>query len=385
MGSINLAIVVPYIPPTYIGGGETYIYYLSKELANLGVNISLFTAKLPPQRGEWNWQHVDLYECKSIFNVGNTPIMPSLPLRMLKNNNWEIIHTAVPSGFACDISALISSIRKVPLVVLYHCDLVDSTAVSKAYSSVLRRYTLKHADRVIATTSSYAKTSSLLRQLTDKVRVIPMGTNLTGYSSNAQEKQEIKGRYGINHNEKVVLFVGGLGHFHKFKRVDLLIKAMAKVLDERKDVTLIIIGKGNLKHSLQALCQELGLDKVKFVGYVSNEDLPKYYSAADLFVLPSLTREEAFGIVLAEAASCGAVPICFDIPGPGEVCRDLGGLVVPVSGGRDVQDNLAQAILHALTTDLHAQSKACQANAKKYAWSKVAQKVLETYRELIWE
>jgi len=53
------------------------------------------------------------------------------------------------------------------------------------------------------------------------------------------------------------------------------------------------------------MCRELRLEKVIFTGYAANEDLPRYYSAADLFVLPSLTREEAFGIVLVEAASLG--------------------------------------------------------------------------------
>jgi len=383
MNALKVAIVVPYVPPTYIGGGETYIYYLSQELTKLGVNISLFTTKLPQDWKEWDWSHLDLHQCSSIFKVGNTPIMPTLLPRMLKSGSFELIHTAVPSGFACDVSSLVSSIRQVPVVLTYHCDLVNTTVLSKVYLSVLRYFTLKRTDRILPTTSSYAQTSLLLRSYMNKVKVVSMGTNLVDYHVRERDRQEIRKKHGINNNDKVILFVGGLGYFHKFKRVDLLIRAVEKVLREQYNVSLIIVGKGDLMHDLQTLCLELGLKKVIFTGYVPNDELPKYYSTADLFVLPSLTREEAFGIVLAEGASCGAIPICFDVPGPNEVCRNLGGFVVPLTGLIEAHDELAQVILQALTTDLTNQSKKCQNNAKQYAWSEVARKTIEVYRELV--
>jgi len=381
--TLNIAMAVPYVPPTYIGGGETYIYHLSRELARLDVNISLFAARLPADTGEWDWRHVDLHQCRPLFKVGNTPVMPSLPFQMLNNGHYQLIHTAVPSGYTCDVSALVSGLRKIPLVVTYHCDLVNQTAVSRAYGSILKNHTLRRAGRVIATTDSYARTSSLLGQMPDKVTVVPMGTSLSGYSPQPEDGQEIKARYGIKGGEKVALFVGGLGSFHRFKRVDLLIGAMAKVLQERADVSLIIVGRGNLMPQLKTQSQALGLKKVHFAGYVTNEELPKYYAAADLFVLPSLTREEAFGIVMAEAASCGAVPMCFDIPGPGEVCRDLGGFVVPLSQSDEAAGNLAQAILSVFSQNLSHRSAACRVNAKRYAWSEIARQTLETYKELL--
>ena len=383
MKPFNLAFVVPYVPPAYIGGGETYIYYLSKELARLGVNVSLFTTKVPRPLGEWSWEHVNLYECQSLFKVGNTPIIPSLFQKLLRNNRFELIHTVVPSGFACDVSALISGVYRIPLIVTYHCDLVQQTIISKFYAQLLKFFSLKNAHRIISTTLSYAKTSPLLRDFLDKVRIVPMGTHLAGYSLSQHYREEVRRKYEINEAEKVVLFVGGLGRFHRFKRVDLLIKAMAEVCIERKDVTLIVVGKGSLMQNFQTLSQQLGLRKVIFAGYVSNEELPKYYSGADLFVLPSLTREEAFGIVLVEAASCGVVPLCFDIPGPSEVCKNLEGFTVPISVSEKPEVQLSKAILGALAKDLKSRSEICRKRAEEYAWSKVAQKTLEVYQELL--
>ena len=87
--------------------------------------------------------------------------------------------------------------------------------------------------------------------------------------------------------------------------------------------------------------------------------------------------------MLAEAASCGAVPVCFDIPGPGEVCRNLGGFVVPLPGTGNAEDELAGVITKALASDLSDRSKISRENTRQYAWSEVARQTLEIYRELM--
>ena len=159
--SLNVAFSVTYIPPTYIGGGQTYIYYLTRELYNLGVKIDVFASEVSVESSEWDWEHAKIHECKSILRVSNTPIMPTLPLKMGKDNSCDLIHTDVPQGFSCDISAFISDVKKKPLIITYHCDLLPST-ISRAYSFILRNYTLKRADKIVATTRTYAETSPAL-------------------------------------------------------------------------------------------------------------------------------------------------------------------------------------------------------------------------------
>ena len=382
MKSIKVGISVTYVPPTYIGGGETYIYYLSRELTKLGVDISIFTT--PTLRTtEWDWSHAKFYESKSIFNVRNTPVMPSLLSNMIKYSSYNVIHTAVPQGFACDISALASSIRRKPLVITYHCDLIPLTGVLKAYSLLQRLFTLRLASKIIATTRSYAETSALLSSFMEKVAIVPLGADLPRFSYNERYRQEIKQKHGIAEGDKVVLFVGGLNYYHRFKRVDLLIRAIAELSQYNDNICLIVVGEGELKSSLKELAHNLHLQKSIFAGYVSNEDLPKYYCAADLFVLPSLTREEAFGIVLVEAAACGAIPVTFDIPGPGEVCKALGGCVCHVGLEGEPLDSLAEAIAQLLNSDLHLRRMECQEKARSYSWSESAKKILQIYNELV--
>lgn len=383
MTAFSLAISVSYVPPTYHGGGETYIYYLTKELVKLGISIDLFAAEIPKKAEKWNWDHVSLHECKPLFMVRHNPIMPSLPLSMIKNGRYDLVHTGIPLGFACDAATFVSHIKRKPLILTYHCDVVSSTSISGAYASFLKLYTLRCADKILPTTRSYADTSPLLKNFRDKVEVIPMGVDLARYTFNKQHRDEIRAKHGIRHDEKVILFVGGLNYYRRYKRIDLLIKAMEIVLRYHENVTLIIVGEGDLRPSLENLCRELNLRKVIFTGYLSEQDLPKYYCAADLFVLASLVREEAFGIVLLEAAACGVVPISFGIPGPSEVCQDLGGFVAPVPTTEELHVRLAETILEALTTDLESKSKVCMENVKRYDWSKIAERTLRVYQELV--
>jgi rhamnosyl/mannosyltransferase len=99
----------------------------------------------------------------------------------------------------------------------------------------------------------------------------------------------------------IILSVGVLRYY---KGLHILLGAMRDL-----DAYLVIVGDGPERASLESLAAELGVaHRVHFVGHVPDEDLPSYYQAADVFVLPSHLRAEAFGIVLLEAmAACLAV------------------------------------------------------------------------------
>ncbi len=85
-----------------------------------------------------------------------------------------------------------------------------------------------------------------------------------------------------------------------YKKIDLVIEAMPWVLKEVPDAFYVVVGDGSDRARLEALARTIGVeDRVRFVGRISDELLPSYYRACDLFVLPSL--EEGFGIVFLEA------------------------------------------------------------------------------------
>lgn len=98
----------------------------------------------------------------------------------------------------------------------------------------------------------------------------------------------------------MILAVSRLSDTERYKRIDLLIQSMKKVLPCHPDAFCVIVGDGTYRASLQAMARDLGIqDSIIFPGRVSDELLPSYYRAADLFALPSL--KEGFGIVFLEA------------------------------------------------------------------------------------
>ena len=97
--------------------------------------------------------------------------------------------------------------------------------------------------------------------------------------------------------------VFSLGRLVAYKGYEYLIEA-ARFLDD--DYVLLIGGTGPLKAELDEKIKMLGLEgKVVLLGRVSDEDLPAYYGACELFCLSSVQKTEAFGIVQIEAMSCG--------------------------------------------------------------------------------
>lgn len=109
---------------------------------------------------------------------------------------------------------------------------------------------------------------------------------------------------------KIICFA--VGRHVPYKGYEYLIKA-SKYLDDR--FRIFIGGKGPLTDDLKA--QAAGDEKITFLGRVSDEDLIAYYQAMDIFCFPSITKNEAFGIALAEAMYFGKPAVTFTIPGSG--------------------------------------------------------------------
>jgi glycosyltransferase involved in cell wall biosynthesis len=123
----------------------------------------------------------------------------------------------------------------------------------------------------------------------------------------------------------VVLFVGNL---QPFKRLDLLIEAVAGIEDP--SIILLVVGGGYGEPEYRAQTRRLGVeDRVIFAGPKSPYgDLPDHYRLGDVLVLPS-TYSESFGLVVLEAMASGIPPVVSSLPGPSSLVQDgEDGLVV---------------------------------------------------------
>jgi glycosyltransferase involved in cell wall biosynthesis len=236
-------------------------------------------------------------------------------VRLIRESTADIVHLHLPNPAA--VLAYLASGHRGKLVVTYHSDVVRQRVLDTAFRPILYRF-LDRADAIISATPNYIDSSPVLTRYRDRCRVIPFGIPVESYTRDSAPAAEIRARYG----ERLVVSVGRLVYYKGFQP---LVDAMREV-----DGRLLIIGDGPLRAALEARIRAHGLQgRVTILGGVP--DVAPYYQAADLFVLASIARSEAFGIVQLEAMACGTPVVNTDLDsGVPYVSRDgESGLTVP--------------------------------------------------------
>ena len=147
-------------------------------------------------------------------------------------------------------------------------------------------------------------------------------------------------------------------------------------------VELTIIGTGQYKEKLQSLAGSLGInDRVRFVGYVSNQELPTFYRSVDAFILPSET--ESFGLVFAEAMSCGLPILASNVGGIPEIVRHgVDGLLCPPARPDLLRSNIEKLVGDRLTLDRMGKSGR-QRILDYFTWKRTAAEYLDIYNSVL--
>ena len=308
--------VAPYFQP-HIGGVESHVLEISRELIRRGHDLEVYTSQYSPELPEKEYiDGIPVHRVKTLLNVFTTPLFPKLRNELM-GVSCDVVHVHVPPPFVEFFSARACNKTKVPLVMTYHCDLELPNILGKFIVGFYRRtfghYSLLFTDKIVVTTNTYAATSRSVWRF--KPIVIPNAVNTKDFHPGVDASKIIK-RHKLE-GKKVVLFVGRI-KFHK--GIEYFVSS-AKFLGD--DTKYLIVGSGDFEPPIRDLIKSLDLeDKVILVGKVPQDELPLYYAACDLFVLPSLTRLEAFGIVGLEAMASGKPVIVSDIPGVREVITD---------------------------------------------------------------
>jgi len=308
--------VAPYFQP-HIGGVESHVLEISLELIRRGHDVEVFTSQYDPALpAKESIDGVSVHRIKPLINVFTTPVTPKLRSELL-NKPCDVVHAHIPPPFVEFFSARACNKTDKPLVLTYHCDLELPNFLNKFISGFYRRtfghYSLIYTDKIVVTSNTYAATSRSVWHF-DPV-VIPNAVDTKKFNPKNNGSKIIK-RHGLE-GKKMVLFVGRV-KFHK--GLEYFVSA-AKFMD--KNTRFLIVGSGDYEDVIRNYIHDLKLeDRVTLVGKVPDPELPQYYAACDVFVLPSLTRLEAFGIVGLEAMATGKPVIVSDIPGVREVITD---------------------------------------------------------------
>lgn len=234
-------------------------------------------------------------------------------------------------------------------------------------------YSVKKAKKVI-TISNSSKNDIIkyYKVKEDKVKVVYLG--LKNLSMNEPSEKELS-EFGVN--KKFILFVGTL---QPRKNITRLIEAFSKLSDNLKDEhQLVVIGKkGWLYEDILSSPEKFHVsDKVLFLDYVSDDDLPNFYKKAELFVLPSLY--EGFGLPVLEAMRYGCPVVTSNVSSLPEAGGDAALYFKP----EDVDDikNTIEKVL----TDKSLKEKMIEKGRdhyKKFTWEKAAKEVLGAIEEV---
>jgi rhamnosyl/mannosyltransferase len=239
----------------------------------------------------------------SIALARSTPIAPAM-LRAMRTTTADLIVLHEPNPWGLLSVALARPAQ--PVVVYFHSEVVRPALQYALFYHPVARAVYARAARIVVASPPMAEQARALQPYRDKIAVIPYGTDPAMWEkTEGVERRVAEIRAGLA-GRPLALFTGRLV---RYKGCDVLLRALADL-----DAAAIVAGEGPMKADLIALARGLGLEgRVQFPGEVSAEELVALYHAADVFVLPSVSRAEAFGFVQVEAMACGTPVISTNV------------------------------------------------------------------------
>jgi glycosyltransferase involved in cell wall biosynthesis len=394
---LNVCFVTPeYFPIS--GGTGAYVYYLSHSLQKLGHNVHVVARD--EQDSERTINGIQVHYIKGVGNAltryWRFARSASKKIEALnKQNGIDIIHAnlplvpsfAIPKDSAKAIVCAVHSTWKGEAMVTKRDNPKELNPNEKSmlrFNFVLRsceKKLMKRSDALIAV-SKYT-----VDELTDlygidknKIHVIYNGVDIERFKPRPN-RAELRQEFGLETDQKVVLFVGRL--YHR-KGIDTLLRAVPPILKEFSNVKFVISGTGfkQKEESLRNLAKELDIeDHVKFLGYVPDEKLPLLYSASDIFVLPAIYENFPFAIL--EAQSTGLPVISTKVGGIPEFLVDnQNGYVIEP---RD-PTQLTQKVLALLQDPKLAKEMGDRGRKlieEKFDWRLITCQVIDLYHKLL--
>lgn len=291
----------------YLGGVENICKYLVEGAVNHETAVVCFNDKCKDIVDEVNGHKV--YRVATWVNVARQALSLSY-FWMLKKAIKEFKPDVIQFHWANPFPAwvLLCVIPKnVKLIIHWHMDIIKQKRIYPLIKPV-ETALLKRANLVCVTSPQYRDGSLPLQPFKDKVRIVQNAMDEDNFilrDGDAEKIEAVKKKYG---NKPIVFFVG---RHIQYKGLPHLINAERFV---KSDCEFVIAGSGPLTDELKAQCKSA---RVHFVGRLSDEDLKLYHYAASVFAFPSITKNEAFGVALAEAMYCGTPAVTFTIPGSG--------------------------------------------------------------------
>ena len=383
--------VVPYYAPAWsIGGPVKVAYEVSKRLVERGHEVTVFSSDIldPYSRVKYDnmmktVDGVKVHYFKNLsllfYRITRLSITPALIKYAKKEiKNFDVIHLHQYRSFQNILTLHYAKKYNIPCVLQAHGSIarvVEKQGIKKLFDVFFGFGILRDVNKVLALTKTEAEECRRMGVNEEQIEIIPNGIDLSEYSS-MPERGVFREKHSIKDNEKVILY---LGRIHISKGLDLLMRAFADLLNELKDVKIVLIGPDDRYLSeLNKIITSLGIkEMVRYIGFVSEKEKLAAYVDADVFVTPSFY---GFPITFLEAMACG-VPIITTNEGDfiEGIDNEIGFVV------RYDKRELKDALFNILTNEKLRQRfrRNCREKIREYDWKVIVNKIEEIYSSVV--
>jgi D-inositol-3-phosphate glycosyltransferase len=379
---------------------NVYVRELGRALGRRGVAVDIFTRRQTtdvPDVVEYapgaRVVHLDAGPQRHVDKYDVLDYLPDFACgvqrwRALTGLSYDLIHSHY--WLSGRLALLFADRWNVPVVSMFHtlAQLKNRVAETAAEREQAVRFeiecrTMSGSDRVVAATD--IDRTQILKHYGDlaPIEVIPGGVDLDAFRP--QSRSDARRQLHIAQDERILLFVGRI---QRLKGLEVLLRALALV-DVPKTRVLVVGGQPSTSLEareiarLHGLSSKLGIeDRVTFTGAVPHEQLPSYYSAADMTVMPS--SYESFGLVAVESLACGTPVVATRVGGLTAIIKDgETGLLVPWRDPALFAERLRTLLLdEPLRMRLARQARQ---SVMRYAWERVADDHLAMYGDVLSE
>ncbi len=389
------------------GGMNVYVFELSRNLARLGHKIDVITRS----QDKDNEKIVEVEENFRVIHLTAGPeaamnkkkLVEFIPefvdsyISFVQENDlqYDLLHAHYyQSGLiGTEIQKRLNN--KIPLVLTFHTLALMKNLVARSASELSSQYRIdaefklsKHVDAIITPSTSDKQYLQYLYEVNPKkIFEIPPGVNTELFKP--IEKIAAKEHLNLNTQEKIILSVGRI---EPLKGIDMLLFAIKILIRQIPQIPLrfLIVGGDISQHitkwspqlkQLEEFRHILGISKyVQFIGQKPQHELPYYYNAAEIVVMPS--HYESFGMAAAESMACGTPVITTNVAGISQLIDERRStLVTSVNNPLLLASQIRQLLTNASIYDEIRDN--IMRNIEDLCWSGISKQIASVYLRLI--
>lgn len=263
--------------------------------------------------------NVEVIRCGYQLKISSQAISFTIPRvmeQLMKEYKPDVVILHYPNPFVTHFLLKYKKL-KFKLFVYWHLDITKQKILGKVFHKQNLNL-IKRADKILGATPKHINESEYTQYFGDKKEILPYAIDENSLVITEDEMMQanlLKEKY----KNKIICFF--IGRHVPYKGLKHLIEASKYLPD---NIQFLIAGSGELTEELKN--QAMGDEKIEFIGRISDSERRIHLRACDIFCFPSITRNEAFGLALAEGMYYGKPAVTFTIPGSGVNYVNLDGV-----------------------------------------------------------